>query len=101
MGMFNILNADLTCRYSQFHCDMEIEFNFGFLNLDKYRIGDEIIWIAGAKPYHKGRPQDGHYIGEGYVECPNCHKDFWVNINVVSDKSDSLQIDYTREGHCG
>lgn len=99
MGAFNILKADLTCRHCKFHGEMEIEFKFGFLNLIEYRLGDELVWIGNRKSYPKKRPQDGHYIGEGYVECPNCHKDFWVIINVVSDKIESVEVDYTREGY--
>ncbi len=100
MGMFNILNADLTCRYCQFHGEMYIEFKFGFLNMDKYKLGDELVWIGGGKAYHKGRPEGGHYVGEGYVpECPNCQRDFWIIIRVVSDHIDRVQVDHTRDGY--
>ena len=78
---------------------MEAEFKFGFLNLGKYVLGDTLKWLGGRKAYPKGRPADGNFIGEGYVECPNCHRDFWLIIKVANDKLESVQVDKTKKGY--
>src|ERR1043165_211112 len=99
MGMFNILNVSVKCPHCKYEGDMEAEFKFGFLNMDKYKLGDTLTWIGGGKPYHKGRPADGNFVGEGYVECPNCHRDFWLIIKVTNDKLESVQVNDTKAGY--
>jgi len=71
---------------------MEIEFRFGYRNQIHYRLGDKIDWgqdkVVWEPYYTLGcgiRPENGNYIGEGYVECELCHRDYFVDIIIEND----------------
>jgi hypothetical protein len=99
MGMFNRLSLFLRCPRCGIESEMEAEFKFGLLNLEAYHLGDTIRWreVSGRPP--QTRPPEGNHVGEGYVECPNCHKDFWIVIDVRRDVIDSARIDTATEGY--
>jgi hypothetical protein len=88
MGMFNILEMEFYCPKYQHTSKTEVEFNLGFLNLDKYKIGDKLIWgddFMRKTRIENRRPNNGNYIGEGYVECPNCNQDYFLKIISQAD----------------
>lgn len=101
MGMYNILKVTLDCPRCGEKAEMEAEFRFGFLNLDTYRIGDTLKWDDRGKGlrFPKQRPPNGDYVGEGYVVCPACNKDFWIKITVRHDRIVSAEIDPDKPGY--
>lgn len=100
MGMYNYLYAEITCPICKQNSKMEIEFRIGYLNIDKYIIGDKIRWSDGLKKGLKGkRPQDGNLIDEGYVVCEKCNHDFFVVITIKNDIIVDVKIDNTKKGY--
>lgn len=100
MGLFNILETKLKCPRCGFESEMEVEFKIGYLDLQTYRLGDKLTWASGiAKCPHQKRPNNGNFIGEGYVECPNCKKDFWITINIQNDILTKVKLDLTKQGY--
>ncbi|MDE6434447.1 MAG: hypothetical protein K2L07_09490 [Lachnospiraceae bacterium] len=87
MGMFNYLHFKQECPKCGIETSMEAEIKLGELNLDSYNIGDSIKWGEVNK-----RPIDGSIIDKGYVECENCHKDFWVKVIVINDIIADVQL---------
>ena len=88
MGMFNTLEIEFYCPKCQHTSKTEVEFKVAFLNLDRYKIGDKLIWGDGfmrKTRIENRRPNNGNYISEGYVECPNCYQDYFLNIIVKDD----------------
>jgi hypothetical protein len=82
VGMFNTLLFEGTCPRCGFSGEMEAEFKFGYLSLIHYKMGDKVEWVGNRK---SGRPENGLYVGDGYVVCPKCDKDFWLTITVNHD----------------
>ncbi len=98
--MYNILRLNLRCPFCNYDGEMESEFKIGYMNLDSYKIGDKIKWSQGvAKKPHQKRPKNGNYCGEGYVECPNCNKDFWLNITIENDIITKADINLAKTGY--
>lgn len=46
------------------------------------KIGDRYPWRERAEPQNGGRPESGTAEGEGYMECPQCHKDAFMDVLV-------------------
>jgi hypothetical protein len=69
------------------------------LTLKEYRIGDRVEWKEHATPRKGGRPKDGNLAGEGYGECEQCGRDYFVIVNVNNDKICSLEIDPSKNGY--
>jgi hypothetical protein len=99
MGMYNILALEFRCPHCRIKSNMEIEFKFGLLNLDRYELGSKMQWRERKGDTRERRPAGGDYKGEGYVECPNCHNDFWVVIGVQNDVIEKVELDKTRKGY--
>lgn len=93
MGMFNLLKTNMYCPMCNKTHDLEAEFRFGYLNLLEYSIGDKMAWESGAHPV------DGRFIGEGYVECEESHRDFWVDIVIENNTIDKVVVRHDREGY--
>lgn len=97
MSAFNKLVISTECPNCKTYTCFEAEFKFGFTKLDTYAVGEKIQW--GKKGVGHSRPKDGNYIGDGYIECPICHKDFWINIFVIDDKISYFQINLNKAGY--
>lgn len=96
MGLFNILEANLVCPRCGVRTEMECEFKFGNLNLDRYRLNTRI---------HNARNEDAAMVnaetfsGEGYAECPGCSRDFWVVITLHEGRFQRVEVDGSRDGY--
>ncbi|HOL87360.1 MAG TPA: hypothetical protein PLK32_08405 [Defluviitoga tunisiensis] len=100
MGLYNILKLNLKCPFCNYEGEMEAEFKIGYLNLDIYNTGDKIKWVEGlAKQPHQKRPEGGNFCGEGYVECQNCNKDFWLEIFIENDRITKAKINFDKAGY--
>ena len=99
MALFNTLETILTCPRCGVESVMEVEFRFGFRNQDRYCPGDTLRWYGGGTRTPRQRPEGGKYTGEGYAECPNCHRDLWVSIEVRHDVIKRAEVDLTRPGY--
>ncbi len=63
-----------------------IQFHFGDTrHLTKVNIGDEYPWVENKSVKNGGRPENGDIDGEGYIECSECNKDFFVKAIVRND----------------
>jgi hypothetical protein len=49
------------------------------------KIGDRYPWRERSEPQNGGRPDSGTVDGEGYMECPRCHKDAFLCVRVRDD----------------
>jgi predicted nucleic acid-binding Zn ribbon protein len=87
MGMYNLLDIQVVCPNCQKEVLTEAEFKIGFLNLDKYRLGEKLRWNDNGKGLRvpKVRPTNGDYEGKAYAECPTCYKEFWLQVSVKDD----------------
>jgi hypothetical protein len=87
VGMFNILAAHTLCPRCGSEISSHAEIRFGLLDGSAYRIGDRIKWSDDGKGLRdpKNRPDHGNYRREGYVECPICLKDFFLDIQLEND----------------
>jgi hypothetical protein len=99
MAIYNILELALSCPRCGNNVNIEAEFRFGFRNLERYHIGDKIQWKGSGVSKPKQRPQGGNYEGEGYSECPICHKDFWISMKVRNDILVDAEVDVSRDGY--
>ena len=86
MGMFNILEMEFHCPKCLHTSKTEVEFKVGFLNLDKYKIGEKIVrrWETMKYPENSA-PINGTFDEAGYLECPNCCQDYFLNIVIKDD----------------
>jgi hypothetical protein len=98
MGSYNILHATTTCPRTGETGPVGIEFTFGLLDFRDYRVGDTIDWGVKGLRGPRQRPGGGNFEGEGYVECPVCHKDYWVGITVRADVITDVRVDTSRPG---
>lgn len=96
--MYNYLETALQCPHCGNRSIMEAEFRFGWQNLDRYQLHDRLRWHGGVQTPRQ-RPESGNYTGEGYVECPHCHRDFWITIQVQNDVITSAEVDLARPGY--
>jgi hypothetical protein len=99
VSLHNVLLVELTCPRCGHHAVHEVEFKFGLLDQLTYRLGDEVRWAGGQRGKPLRRPPAGDLDGEGYVECPRCGKDFWVDIDVRGDQIVAAAPDPDRAGY--
>lgn len=98
MGMYNILTCSLSCPHCGSETPMDVEFRFGWPNLDRYEIGDTLQW-GESRPGDRTRPLADQFTGEGYVECPCCQLDFWVLIALQRNVITDVRRDTSRPGY--
>jgi hypothetical protein len=99
MGMYNNLRLKIKCPNCHQISEMEAEFKMGYLNLDTYQLGDKIVWADGLAKDQQNRPEGGNFIGDGYVECTKCGKDFWLIIKIVNDIVISAEVNENCKGY--
>lgn len=99
MGIYNELEIITSCPRCGVMSQVEVEFRFGLINLDRYRLGDTLRWTGAGTPRPRKRPPNGDFDGEGYAECPICHKDFWMTIHIRQDIIVSAEVDSTKAGY--
>ena len=92
MGTPNIITATLNCSRCSKIRAMEVEAIFGIDNFIHYHIDDRVSWVNRAAPQNGGRPENGNFDVEGYVECSSCGKDFWVIIKIREDFIKAVEI---------
>ena len=97
MGMFNYLLLTITCPRCGIKAEMEAEFRFGLMDLTRYRIGDQIHWDGQGTKIPQTRSEDGNYNNEAYVVCPDCNRDFWVNVSVRNDVIMNATVNETKQ----
>jgi hypothetical protein len=94
MGTRNILQTEITCPHCNTLVNVEIELFFGDTRtMDRFEIGNMYQWISGKTVQHGGRPEKGNLDGEGYTECPQCRRDFFVKVMVRGDKIKGVELD--------
>lgn len=98
MGLYNILHVNVVCPRCHERVAVDSDFRFGYLRLIEYQIGDMIQWHDDGSAQAR-RPPQGSLDGEGYAECPQCHKDFWLKIRVRHDRLEAAEVDRTRKGY--
>lgn len=99
MSIYNTLRTDVVCPWCGERAEMEIDLYFGYRDLISYRIGDTCIWAEGRSAEKGGRPPSGNCAGEGYTECPQCGRDFFVTVEVQQDRIRFVKPDTSREPH--
>jgi hypothetical protein len=94
MGTHNQTTVELACPRCGVIGPMDVELHFGFGNLIKLKIGDRYPFVDDRKAVHNGGyPPEGNMDGTGYVECPNCCKDFWVKALIRAGVLTAIAVD--------
>lgn len=96
MGSFNILEADLLCPRCKVTATMEIEFKFGSPDLTRYHLGDKLTWGRSKLEKKLASYTSDPVVAEGYVQCPECNKDFFVKITMHQGVLEHVEWDATR-----
>lgn len=100
MGLFNYLDVALTCPRCRQTGLMESDMRIGYKDLSRYRLGDRMVWAnRSCSKYHQMEPKEKVYVGEGYVECPFCHKDFWIAITFEDSVITKAEVDPHKAGY--
>ena len=100
MGMYECLLHTMTCPRCHQTAAMDFEVKWGNAQLRDIKIGDRVSWwVPRTMVKNGGRPDDGTMDWDGYTECPNCHRDFFVWVHVVNDVITGVSVDTTREGY--
>jgi uncharacterized protein (UPF0212 family) len=68
---------------------------------NSYSVGDVVRWSLSATPSYEGRPSLGTISVEGYVVCPSCDRDFFVDVVVVGDVIQEVRPNLTKPGYLG
>ena len=77
--------------------EFQIDLYFGLRDQIRYDLGDTCEWVPRKALQNGGRPPDGNLDGEGYTQCPQCEKDFFVSVLARRDKLVAVQPDMSRE----
>lgn len=99
MGMYNLLQCSVTCPHCGHSGNVEVEMKLGQLDLAEYRIGDRLAWSPGRSVERGARPESGTVDGDGYVECPVCGRDYFLVVQVISDRIVGVRVDADRPGY--
>ena len=94
MATYNELYTSLACPRCGAIVETIVNCYFGWTGqIMQLKIGDSYPWVAGAQPQNGGRPIDGTLNGEGFMECPRCHKPAWFFVVVRSDLIVGVELD--------
>ena len=85
MAVFNYLILNIICPRCGIEAEMEAEFRFGWRELIRYHMGDSLRWDGLGVKTPETRPDNGNYDDEAYVVCPQCERDFWLDVSVRND----------------
>ncbi len=97
MSSYNYLAAELICPHCEFKAEMQVNCYFGYTGeMKSYRVGDVYDWVPRKAVQNGGYPEDGNLKGEGYTECPKCHRDFFVIVHIVDGKVNKAEPDLSR-----
>ncbi len=100
MGIYNKLSAAITCPHCHKTNSLDIDLYFGDTrNMRQFVIGSLYTWLPEKTVEHGGRPPDGNIDGEGYAVCPNCQRDFFVNVLIRDDRIAGVEPDLHKPGH--
>ena len=100
MGTYNTLETSMTCPHCNMLINAQIDTHFGDTRLmDKFVIGDQYKWIPNKAPQNGGRPEGGNLDGEGYADCSNCRRDFFVKVMIRDDRIESVVPDREKTGY--
>ncbi|WP_157239133.1 hypothetical protein [Catenuloplanes japonicus] len=91
--------AEMECPRCQRLAECEVEFKLGRLDLRTYRLGEALEWAGGNGRKPLRRPDGGNARTEGYADCPQCGRDFWVTIHVQDDRLAVVVPDPARPGY--
>jgi endogenous inhibitor of DNA gyrase (YacG/DUF329 family) len=94
MGTYNYLHAEISCPFCGKTSSTEIDLHFGeTIYMKTFTLGDEYSWVPRKAAQNGGRPPEGTMDGEGYAECPECHKGYYVKVTVRNDRIESVSAD--------
>jgi hypothetical protein len=100
MGTYNVLQANINCPHCNTPVKVEIEMRFGNTSMmDRFVIGDLYKWVVDSAVQKGGRPAEGNLDGEGYTECPQCQRDFFVKVMVRGDRINYVLPDMEKAGY--
>ena len=94
MGVYNILYTEIVCPHCSTQQHTEVDFRFGAVEGFSYHIGDTLILPRYGDSSHLK-----NYIGEGWVDCPHCRRDFWVDISVNKGILTRVEINTDKSGY--
>ena len=96
MGLYNTLRANVRCPRCGRESEMDVDLYFGWKGMLEFHLGDEYRWSPKGNVEAGGRPEGGNLDGEGYVECPQCGKDFFARVRVRNDVLEGVEPDPRR-----
>ena len=96
--MYNLLEFRMACPRCGVVCDQTAEFRYGLLDLHTYHVGD-LVSFEHIGPIAEVPSALGLADVPGYVECEDCHKDFWVIIHTDMDRIGRVTVDESRQGY--
>src|SRR5215204_1207941 len=100
MGIYNVLHTSMTCPRCGVAVETTVDCYFGYRSeMADLKIGDRYPWLPRVQPQNGGRPEGGSVDGEGYMECPRCHKDAFLRVIVRDDVIVRVEPDATKQGH--
>jgi len=100
MGTYNTLRSSLACPRCGAVAETNVDCHFGDTSqMIELKIGDRYPWVPRKQPQNGGRPENGTVAGEGYMECPQCHKDSFLRVIVRDDVITVVEPDRDRHGY--
>lgn len=100
MSSYNILQTTLKCPRCGEEVESEVACHFGNTGqMLTLKIGDAYPWTPGRQPKNGGRPEGCEVSGEGYMECPACHRDSFLRVIVHGDTIVRVEPDRNRRGY--
>lgn len=100
MGTYNVLRTSLACPRCGVEVETDIDCHFGWTGeMMDLKIGDRYPWAERKQPQNGGRPEGGTVAGEGYMECPHCHKDAFLLVHVREDVIVAVEPDAKKPGY--
>lgn len=100
MATYNVLHTSLSCPRCGAVVETTVDCYFGYVGgMEDLKIGDRYPWQGRVQPQNGGRPEGGSADGEGYMECPRCHKDSFWRVMVRADIIIGVEPDTEKRGH--